>query len=99
MMLTSLLSDDKGAFTLKEMIEGVLTLGVGIILMAIIMPIAFQIFGGLPANVAIDPITGNPTMTAIIWGYIPTIAVLMILVGLIYAIMGWLGGIRGRLDE
>ena len=99
MRRTGFLTDDEGAFTLKEMIEGVLTLGVGIILMAIIMPIAFQMFGGLPASVAIDPITGNPTMTAIIWGYIPTIAVLVLLIGLVYAIIGWTGGIRGKLDE
>ena len=99
MIFNSLLSDDGGAFTLKEMVEGVLTLGIGIILIAIIMPIAFQIFGGLPPGVAIDPLTGNPTTTAIIWGYIPTIAVLMLVVGLIYAIIGWTGGMRGRLDE
>ena len=98
-MIKRLIKNDNAAFTLKEMIEGVLTLGVGIILVAILMPIAFQIFGGLPASVAIDPITGNPTMTAIIWGYIPTITVLMILIGLVYAIIGWTGGMRGRLDE
>ena len=99
MRLTGLLTDDRGAFTLKEMVEGVLTLGIGIILIAIIMPIAFQMFGGLPPSVAIDPLTGNPTTTAIIWAYIPTIAVLMLVIGIIYAIMGWTGGLRGRFDE
>ena len=97
MVELKLLDDDSGAFTLKEMIEGVLTLGVGIILMGILIPVAFEIFGGLP--VAIGGTEVNPTMTGKIWGYIPLFVVLMLLIGIIYAILGWVGGIRGEKDE
>jgi ABC-type antimicrobial peptide transport system permease subunit len=95
-MFKRFIKDDNGAFTLEEMIESVLTFGIGIILIAILIPIAFEMFGGLPTNVAVNPATGEPTMVATIWGYIPTIVVIMILIGVIYAVLGWLGGKEGE---
>lgn len=84
--------DDNGAFTLKEMVEAIIALGVGIILAGILLPIAFQMFGGLPENLSRDAITGQPTLLATIWGYIPVIVVVMLMIGLIFAILGWFGG-------
>lgn len=83
--------DDNGAFTLKEMVEAVVALGVGIILAGILLPIAFQMFGGLPENLAVGP-DMQPTLLATIWGYIPVIVVVMLMIGLIVAIIGWFGG-------
>ena len=97
MVKLKLLNDDSGAFTLKEMVEGVLTLGVGVILMGILLPIAFEIFGGLP--IAIGGTEANPTMTGLLWSYIPLFVVLMLLIGIVYAILGWVGGVRGEKDE
>lgn len=82
--------DDNGAFTLKEMVEAIIALGVGIILAGILLPIAFQMFGGLPTNLAGTPT--NPTMLGMIWNYIPVIVVVMLMIGLIFAILGWFGG-------
>jgi hypothetical protein len=95
-MFKRFIKDDNGAFTLQEMIESVLTLAIGIILVAILIPLAFEMFEGLPTNVAVNPVTGEPTMVATIWGYIPTLVVIMILIGAIYAVLGWLGGKEGE---
>jgi hypothetical protein len=95
-MFKRFIKDDNGAFTLKEMIESVLTLAIGVILVAILIPLAFEMFEGLPANVAVNSVTGEPTLVATIWGYIPTFVVIMILMGVIYAMLGWLGGKKGE---
>jgi hypothetical protein len=95
-MFKRFIKDDNGAFTLQEMIESVLTLAIGIILVAILIPLAFDMFGGLPESVAIDPVTREPTMVATIWGYIPTLVVIMLLIGVIYVMLGWVGGKKGE---
>jgi len=46
----------------------------------------------LPENLSRDAITGQPTLLATIWGYIPVIVVVMLMIGLIFAIIGWFGG-------
>lgn len=92
--LIRLRHNDVAAFTLQEMVEGVVAIGVGIILAGILLPIAFQMFGGLPENLAGNP--ANPTMLGVLWNYIPVITVVMLMIGLIFAILGWFGGRENR---
>ena len=89
-VLIRLRHNETAAFTLNEMVEGVVAIAVGIILAGVLLPIAFQMFGGLPENLAGNP--ANPTMLGMLWGYIPIIVVVMLMIGLIFAILGWFGG-------
>lgn len=94
--LIRLRHDETATFTLKEMVEAVVAIGIGIILAGILFPIAFQMFGGLPESLAGTEM--NPTLLGMIWGYIPIIVIVMFMIGLIFAILGWFGNDKDDYD-
>jgi|GEM_PF-3280271 len=91
-----LIKNEDAAFTIKEMVEAVVAIGIGIILAGILFPIAFQMFGGLPESLAGTEM--NPTLLGMIWGYIPIIVIVMFMIGLIFAILGWFGNDKDDSD-
>ena len=95
-MIKRLIDDDRAAFTLTEVIEVIFTLSIGLILAAVMLPIAFTELGAVdfsPGGV-FQTTTGDLTSTGRMWTLLPTLVMVVLIAGLVYAVIGWFGGME-----
>ena len=93
-MIKRLINDNAAAFTMTEVIEVVFTLSIGLILAAVMLPIAFTELGAVefvPGGV-FQTTTGGLTSTGRLWTLLPTLVMVVLIAGLVYAVIGWFGG-------
>ena len=95
-MIKRLINNNAAAFTLTEVIEVVFTLSIGLILAAVMLPIAFTELGAVefaPGGV-FQTTTGSLTSTGRLWTLLPTLVMVVLIAGLVYAVIGWFGGME-----
>ena len=95
-MFKKLIDDNNAAFTMVEIIEAIFAISIGLILAAIMLPIAFTELGAVefvPGGVFMTN-TGDLTGTGRMWTLLPVLVMVVFIAGLVYSFIGWFGGME-----
>ena len=86
MKLRQMIWEDNGIFELSEVVEAILSVIVGVGLLAILYPIVYDLWWSAPFSAGAIEAGGSAMM---LWDLIPTIILVTIIIGLLFAIIGW----------
>ena len=95
-MIKKLINNDCAVFTMAEIIEAVFAISIGLILAAIMLPVAFNEIGAVefnPGGVFMTT-TGELTGTGRMWTLLPVLVMVVFIAGLVYGFIGWFGGTK-----
>ena len=86
MKLRQMIWEDKGIFEISEVVESVLSVMVAVGLLAILYPVIHDLWWSAPFSVGAIEAGGSAMM---LWNLIPTIVLLAVIIGLLFAVIGW----------
>ena len=93
-MIKRLINNNCAVFTMAEIIESVFAISIGLILAAVMLPVAFNELGAVeftPGGVFMTT-TGQLTGTGRMWTLLPILVMVVFIAGLVYGFIGWFGG-------
>ena len=78
--------EDNGIFELSEVVEAILSVIVGVGLFTVLYPVIYDLWWS--ASFSAEAIAEGGT-AMMLWDLIPTVILVMIITGLIFAVIGW----------